>query len=249
MPLFLRLRVATMLGFLAIGAVLPAQAEDFPGHPVRIITDGAPGSAIDVPVRIIADALSRVWGQQAVVINQPGAGGAIAARTAATASPDGYTLGVVALSAFVAASGTADNLPVQVPRDFTPIGYLGGAPMFIGAAPWLGVKTLADLIALAKQKPGEVPFGVNGIGRLTHLTGELLQDQRRHQAFDGALFRRHGAGDQRHDGQARRAGVRCFFGHRRRHRSRKCRAARGRLVGPHVGRAKSADGRRNAARL
>ncbi len=177
MPLFPRLRVATMLGFLALGAVLPAQAEDFPGHPVRIITDGAPGSAIDVPVRIIADALSRVWGQQAVVINQPGAGGAIAARTAATASPDGYTLGVVALSAFVAASGTADNLPVQVPRDFTPIGYLGGAPMFIGAAPWLGVKTLADLIALAKQKPGEVPFGVNGIGRLTHLTGELLQDR------------------------------------------------------------------------
>src|ERR1700679_4374411 len=159
MPIFRRLRLATLLGFLAPGAGLPAQAEDFPGHPVRIITDGAPGSAIDVPVRIIADALSRIWGQQAVVINQPGAGGAIAARTAATAAPDGYTLGVVAVSAFVAAPGTADNLPIQVPKDFTPVGYLGGAPMFIGAAPWLGVKTLPDLIALGKQKPGDVSFG------------------------------------------------------------------------------------------
>jgi tripartite-type tricarboxylate transporter receptor subunit TctC len=154
-----------------------ARAEDFPTHPVRIITDGAPGSAIDVPVRIIAEGLSRIWGQQAVVMNQPGAGGAIAARTAAAASPDGYTLGVVAVSAFVAAPGTADNLPVQVPKDFTPVGYIGGAPMFIGAAPWLGVKTLPDLIAMAKAKPGELSFGVNGIGRLTHLTGALLQKQ------------------------------------------------------------------------
>ena len=72
---------AAALGVL----VQPAQAEDFPSHPVRIITDSAPGSAIDVPVRIIAEGLSRIWGQQAVVISQPGAGGAIAARAAATA--------------------------------------------------------------------------------------------------------------------------------------------------------------------
>jgi len=174
-----RSMIAGSLSLLATlaGLVVPAQAEDYPTHPVRIITDGAPGSAIDVPTRIIAEALSKVWGQQAVVINQPGAGGAIAARTAATAAPDGYTLGVVAVSAFVTQPGTADNLPVQVPRDFTPVGYLGGAPMFIGAAPWLGVKTLPALIAMAKEKPGELSFGVNGIGRLTHLTGELLQKQ------------------------------------------------------------------------
>ena len=109
-----RLRFRLLTGVTAI----PARAEDFPTHPVRIITDGAPGSAIDVPVRIIAEGLSRIWGQQAVVVNQPGAGGAIAARTAATAAPDGYTLGVIAVSAFVAAPGTADNLPIQVPKRF-----------------------------------------------------------------------------------------------------------------------------------
>jgi tripartite-type tricarboxylate transporter receptor subunit TctC len=152
-----------------------AQAQDYPNRPVRFITDSAPGGAIDVPVRIIADGLSRIWGQQPVVVNQPGAGGAIAQRAAASATPDGYTFGVTSVSAFVAIPGTADNLPVQVPRDGIPVGYLGGAPMFITAAPWLNLKTLPDLITLAKQKPGELSYGVNGIGRLTHLTGELLQ--------------------------------------------------------------------------
>ena len=164
--------LAALIGFLST-----AQAQDYPNRPVRLITDSAPGGSIDVPVRIIAEGLSRVWRQQAVVINQPGGGGAIAARTAASATPDGYTFGVIAASAFVALPGSADNLPVQVPRDFTPVGYLGGAPMFITAAPWLNVKTLPDVIALAKQKPGELSYGVNGIGRLTHLTGELLQKQ------------------------------------------------------------------------
>ena len=111
------------------GASRLAWAEDYPARPVRIITDSAPGSAIDATLRIIADGLSRVWGQQAVPINQPGAGGAIAVRAAAAAAPDGYTLGMPAGSAFVALPGTTLGLPIQVPRDFAPVGYLGGAPM------------------------------------------------------------------------------------------------------------------------
>jgi tripartite-type tricarboxylate transporter receptor subunit TctC len=77
----------------------------------------------------------------------------------------------------VAVPGSAENLPIKVPRDFTPVGYLGGAPMFITAAPWLGAKTLPDLIAMAKQRPGAIAYGTNGPGRLTHLTGELLQSR------------------------------------------------------------------------
>ncbi len=154
-----------------------AYAQDYPTHPVRMITDSAPGSSIDVPMRIIADGLSKVWGQQAVIVNQPGAGGAIAARAAASAIPDGYTLGMPAVSAFVAVPGDADNLPIQVPRDFTVVGSLGGAAMFITAASWLGVKTLPELIALAKQHPNEFAYGTNGRGRLTHLVGELLQSR------------------------------------------------------------------------
>jgi len=165
------------LSLLALSALTaaPAKAQDFPSRPVRLISDSGPGSALDAILRVVAQGLGQVWGQQAIVVNQPGAGGSLAARTAATATPDGYTLGIMALSTFVTLPGTADNLPVQVPRDFAPIGFLGGAPMFITAAPWLGPKTLPELIALAKQKPGELAYGANGRGRLTHLTGELLQ--------------------------------------------------------------------------
>jgi tripartite-type tricarboxylate transporter receptor subunit TctC len=176
MPASRRGLMAATLCLLAMPALGAARAwaEDYPTHPVRIVTDSAPGSALDAIMRIAADGLSRVWGQQAVVINQPGAGGSIAARTAAGAAPDGYTLAAFAFSAFATLPGSADNLPIQVPRDFVPVGYLGGAPMFITAAPWLEVKTLPDLIALAKQKPGELAYGTNGRGRLTHMTGELL---------------------------------------------------------------------------
>jgi tripartite-type tricarboxylate transporter receptor subunit TctC len=104
-----RAAIALLSLLTALVGFLPgARAEDYPNRPVRLITDSAPGSAIDVPVRLIAEGLSRIWGQQAVVVNQPGAGGAIAARSAATAAPDGYTFGVMALSAFVALPGTAD---------------------------------------------------------------------------------------------------------------------------------------------
>jgi tripartite-type tricarboxylate transporter receptor subunit TctC len=179
MPVATYRTVIALLALLtALLDFLPtAWAQNFPNRPVRFVTDSAPGSAIDVPVRLIAEGLSRIWGQQVVIMNQPGAGGAIAARAFAAATPDGYTFGVPSLSTFVALPGTADNLPIQLPRDVTPVAYLGGAPMFITAAPWLGVKTLPDMLALAKQKPGELSYGVNGIGRLTHLTGELLQRQ------------------------------------------------------------------------
>lgn len=164
----------------ALAIVLSAstpRADDYPNRPVKLISDSAPGSAIDVTMRIIADGLSHTLGQQTVLINQPGAGGAIAVRAAATAAPDGYTFGMMALSDFVTLPGTADNLPIQLPRDFVAVGSLGGAPMFITAAPWLEVKTLPEFIALAKKRPGEFAYGTNGPGRLTHLTGELLQDR------------------------------------------------------------------------
>src|SRR6202035_2055655 len=163
--------------FVLGGIATAAHAQDYPTRPVRFISDSAPGSAIDVTMRVIVDGISRVWGGNAVLINQPGAGGAIGVRAVSSATPDGYTFGMFALSDFVTLPGTADNLPVQVPHDFTPVGSLGGAPMFITAAPWLEVKTLPDLIALAKQRPGELAYGTNGPGRLTHLTGELLQSR------------------------------------------------------------------------
>src|ERR1044071_8531073 len=158
----------------------PAQTDPSPTRSVRIIVDSAPGSATDVTARLMADRLSQVWGQQAVIVNQPGAGGSIAVRAASQAAPDGYTLYVGAASTFTAlkgAPGVAPNLPIELPRDFTPIGFITQQPMFIAVAPQIGVKSLPELIALAKKKPGELSYATTGRGRITHLTMELLQER------------------------------------------------------------------------
>jgi tripartite-type tricarboxylate transporter receptor subunit TctC len=172
------LRLAWCLPFAAlIGGATPAlaQAQNYPTQPVKIISDSAPGSAVDTNLRIIAEALSEKWGRQVVIENRPGAGGAISATVAAEAAPDGYTIYAPALSVFLTIPGKAPNLPVKVPRDFIPIGLTADQPMSVGINPKLGINTLPELIALAKKEPGKVSFAVTGVGRLTHLTGELLQ--------------------------------------------------------------------------
>jgi tripartite-type tricarboxylate transporter receptor subunit TctC len=171
-------RWLTLVCLLGLGiAFAPgAQAQaDYPNRPVRIISDSSPGSAVDVGLRVIFDGMSQHWNQQVVVVNQPGASGSISARVAAQSAPDGYTLYAPALSVFLAVPGKAPNLPLMVPRDFAAVGYTVDQPLAIAVSPKLGIKTLPELIALAKQKPGELSYAVTGVGRLTHLTGELVQ--------------------------------------------------------------------------
>jgi tripartite-type tricarboxylate transporter receptor subunit TctC len=164
------------LGWLAAPAAY-AQADNYPQKPVTIISDAAPGSTPDVDARFIAAGLSKAWQQQVIIINHAGANGSIAARVAAEAAPDGYTLFMPALSTFVALQSIAPNLPLKLPRDFLPIGFTAENPMFVAVTPGLGVSTLPELIALAKKQPGTISIAVTGVGRLTHLTGLLLQDR------------------------------------------------------------------------
>jgi tripartite-type tricarboxylate transporter receptor subunit TctC len=160
----------------ATGAAL-AQAGDYPNKPVTLICDSAPGSAPDTDARFTAAGLSKIWGQQVIVANHQGANGSIAARLASQALPDGYTLFMPALSTFASLPSVAPNLPLKLPRDFLPIGFTIENPMFIAVNPALGVNTLAELIALAKKEPGTISIAVTGVGRLTHLTGLLLQQR------------------------------------------------------------------------
>ena len=160
----------------AFGLVASANAQsDYPNRPVRIIIDSAPGSTVDVVTRIVADKLGANLGQQVVVLNHPGAGGAIAARVAAGSPNDGYTIYAPAASAFVTVTGRTANLPLMLPRDFAPIGFLSEQPMFVAVIPSFGVNSLPELIARAKDKPGELSYAATGVGRISHLTGELLQ--------------------------------------------------------------------------
>jgi len=165
------------LGLLAAAMAAPARAQDYPTKPIRIISDSAPGSAVDVTFRMVMDRVGTVLGQQIVPVDQPGASGAVAAHAASQAVADGYTLFAPALSLFVAVPGKAENLPLILPRDFLPVGSLLDQPMFICASPASGMKTLPDLIARAKANPGQVSFAATGIGRITHLTGLLLEQR------------------------------------------------------------------------
>ena len=169
--------VAGILLVLATTAAWPAFATDYPNKPIKVISDSAPGSAVDVTFRMVMDRLGTVFGQQIIPVDQPGAGGAIAAHAASESIPDGYTLFAPALSLFISLPGKADNLPLILPRDFLPVGSLAQLSVFICASPQSGIKTLPDLIARAKERPGEISFAATGIGRITHLTGLLLESR------------------------------------------------------------------------
>src|ERR1700680_2557824 len=165
------------LGLLALPLAPPAhaQAGNYPEKPVTIIADAAPGATPDVDARFVAEGLSKIWGQQVIVINHPGDNGSIAARIPTEAVPDGYTLFMPALSTFASLPSVAPNLPLKLPRDFIPIGFTAENPMLFSVSPSLGDNTLPELIALAKKEPGQISIAVTGVGRLTHLTGLLLQ--------------------------------------------------------------------------
>jgi tripartite-type tricarboxylate transporter receptor subunit TctC len=153
------------------------QAQPYPSKPVKLITQGAAGSGPDVIARILADELGRLWGQPVVILNHPGAGGSAAARQAASAVADGYTLYMPATSAFVVMPEMFPNLPFDLDRDFVRIGFVGEQPMVIAASPSLRVNSLPELIALAKTRPGEILYAANALGSLPHLTTERLRSE------------------------------------------------------------------------
>jgi len=164
--------LATLLAFTALGPA--ANAENYPTRPVRIIVPTPAGNGPDVIGRIVADHLTRLWGTQVQTINQPGAAGAIAVRAAGTSAPDGYTLFLSVFSNFITLPEW--QLPFDVARDFVPIGFVSEQPMLAGASPALGVNSLAELITLAKKRPGEINVGVGAPrGFLPHLTAEWLR--------------------------------------------------------------------------
>jgi tripartite-type tricarboxylate transporter receptor subunit TctC len=162
---------------LALCAPAPAQSE-YPNQTVKFIVDSAPGSATDVINRLVTERLAQIWGQQVLTLNHPGAGGSLAVNAASQAQPDGTTFFVGNASVFMAVKGepgVAPNLPVELPRDFTSVGFIAQQPMFIAVAPQTGITSLPELIEAAKIRPGALSYATTGRGRITHLTMELLQ--------------------------------------------------------------------------
>ncbi len=162
---------------LAAASLVPAQAQNYPNHVVKIVVPAGPAGPTDLLGRLIANALQATMGQPFIIENKGGAGGAIGARAVATAAPDGYTL-------FVGNTATLANIPAVVKKpdydpvkDFKPIAKIMDSYQVLVVRPDLPVKNVAELIAYAKANPGKLNYAAAGVGNITHLSGELFKNK------------------------------------------------------------------------
>jgi tripartite-type tricarboxylate transporter receptor subunit TctC len=165
--------LAAAAAMLSAGGMASAQAP-FPSRPVHIFVPYPAGGAVDILSRTLGDVVSKQWGQGVVVENRPGAGGVIASQALVTSPADGYTLIVVA-SGHPTNSFLYPNIPYDTFKDFTPISLLASSPNILLVRADSPFKTLADMIAQARAKPGSLSFAHSGTGTSTHLAGELLK--------------------------------------------------------------------------
>ncbi|HUL90478.1 MAG TPA: tripartite tricarboxylate transporter substrate binding protein [Pseudolabrys sp.] len=154
----------------------------YPTRPVHIVVPYPAGGAVDAFARVLSQSLSDVWGQQVIVDNRPGASTMIGAEQVAKSPADGYTLLLTAELTLVTVPHLYERIPYDPLRDFAPITALVSATQALVVNPSLPVKTVKDLVALAKEKPGELTYGSFGIGSTGHLNMEMLQ------AMTGARF-------------------------------------------------------------
>ena len=160
------------LGLLVAAA--PVLAQNWPARTVRIIVPYAAGGNTDYTARTVAAKVSEMWGQQVVVDNRPGGGTNIGSELAATAAPDGYTL-------FMGGASNAINMtlyakpPYNTARDFQPVVWCVQGAALLAAHPSFPAKTVKELIALAKSRPGQLNYGHAGLGSSNHMAGELLK--------------------------------------------------------------------------
>ena len=157
-----------------LSAVLSAatHAQPYPAKPVRIIVPFAPGGATDIVTRLLAQKLTDAWGQQILVDNRAGAGGNIGGDLAAKAPPDGYTLFMTSGSIVTANQYIYRKMPFNPEKDLVPITNVASGPQIVAVHPSFPVKSIKEMIALAKARPGSLTFGSAGVGTQTHLAAE-----------------------------------------------------------------------------
>jgi tripartite-type tricarboxylate transporter receptor subunit TctC len=166
---------------LAVSAV-PAQANDYPSQTLKIIVPFVAGGGVDVVARIIAPKLSEELGQSVVIENRGGAGGMLGAAAVAQSPPDGYTLLLGTGSTHGTNSNVYSRLTYDPVRDFVPIVLVSSSPLLLIVPPTLPAKSVGDLIALARSRPGELSFGSYGTGSINHLGAELFNSMAKIQA-------------------------------------------------------------------
>jgi tripartite-type tricarboxylate transporter receptor subunit TctC len=167
-------RAAGLIIAMAIAAPVAAAAQSYPTRPIMLVSPFPPGGSVSLVARIVAEKMSETLGQSVVVENRGGAGGTIGARLVAKSPPDGYTLLLGYTGTLAIGPSMYPNAGFDPRKDFAPIGRIGSAPTMLVVHPSVPVHSVAELIAYAKARPGEVNFGSAGIGTVGHLAGELL---------------------------------------------------------------------------
>ena len=152
-----------------------AAAQPYPNRPVRFIVPQAPGGGLDISTRAIAQKLTETWGQQVVVDNRPGANGIIGIEMAAKSKPDGYTLLAAFTSVLTVNPHVYKSLPYDTFRDLAPITQTVTNTIVLVVNPSVPARSVRQLVALGKSRPGDLTYGSFGVGNLTHLAGELLR--------------------------------------------------------------------------
>lgn len=171
------LRRLVRLAALILALAAPAHAEDYPARLVRIITPQAPGSSTDILARLIASKLGEAWGQQVIVDNRPGANAIIGMEAAARAKPDGYTLAMAVPSAMTMNPLIYKALPYKPLTDFVAVTQTTAITFVLVVNPALPARSVAELIQLARDRPGALNYSSAGVGNQTHLAGELFDAQ------------------------------------------------------------------------
>ena len=174
---------------VALGFACAAPAQSYPEKPIRIVIGFAPGGAVDFVARVIGQKLTESLGQAAVIENRPGAATSISAERVARAPADGYTLLLLPISTAVQSAVRA-NLPYDLKRDIAPISQMSIGPLILVAHPSLPIRTVKDLVALARSRPGSLEWSSPGVGSANHFAGELLalqtQSKMLHVPFKGS---------------------------------------------------------------
>ena len=185
----------TAFAFVLVGAsfvlALPAAAQTtYPLRPIRMLVPFSPGGASDTAARVVAQHLGPLLGQQIVVENRPGAGGVIGAELAARATPDGYALLMGSNTEIVINPNLYRKLPYDTVRDFTPISLVADTPLLMVIHPSVPAKSVQELIALAKAKPGALNYASSGNGSTVQLASEMFKTMAgvnlRHVPFNGS---------------------------------------------------------------
>ena len=171
------IRTILVAAALLLPSAVAAQVDNYPSRPIRVVVAFTAGGTTDIIARIVGKKLTDAWGQQVIIDNRPGAGGNLGSNVVAKSAPDGYTLLIGSVGPLAINATLYPNMPYDHLKDFVPICLVASVPNMLVVHPSVPVRSVKDLVDLARAKPGTLNYGSTGNGTTGHLSGELLNER------------------------------------------------------------------------